>query len=103
MIRRAVRFVDQRSGTAPLIRKSLRYVFPDHWSFLLGEVALYSFVVLVLTFLSPGLRFFHQGQFLGRKKRISPHLCRAPIEPTDPTLETFYGRLLTVLRQPVVR
>lgn len=49
MIRRAVRFVDQRGGGAPLIRKALRYVFPDHWSFLLGEVALYSFVVLVLT------------------------------------------------------
>src|SRR5262245_36084154 len=28
----------------------------------------------VLTFLSPGLRFFHQGQFEGRRKRISPHL-----------------------------
>ena len=28
----------------------------------------------VITFLSPGLRFFHQGQFQGRKKRISPHL-----------------------------
>jgi ubiquinol-cytochrome c reductase cytochrome b subunit len=49
VIRRAVRFVDQRSGGAPFIRKALRYVFPDHWSFLLGEVALYSFVVLVLT------------------------------------------------------
>jgi hypothetical protein len=30
----------------------------------------------VITFLSPGLRFFHEGQFRGRKKRISPHLCR---------------------------
>ena len=49
MIRRTVRFIDQRSGTAPVIRKSMRYIFPDHWSFLLGEVALYSFVVLVLT------------------------------------------------------
>ena len=27
----------------------MRYVFPDHWSFLLGEIALYSFVVLVGT------------------------------------------------------
>ena len=35
----------------------------------------------VITFLSPGLRFFHQGQFEGRKKRISPHLVRAPVEP----------------------
>jgi ubiquinol-cytochrome c reductase cytochrome b subunit len=49
VIRRAVRFVDQRSGGAPFVRKAMRYVFPDHWSFLLGEVALYSFVVLVLT------------------------------------------------------
>ena len=32
----------------------------------------------VITFLSPGLRFFHQGQFEGRKKRISPHLVRGP-------------------------
>jgi len=49
VIRRLVRFVDQRSSSAPLVRKSLRYVFPDHWSFLLGEVALYAFVVLVAT------------------------------------------------------
>ncbi|HEX6490493.1 MAG TPA: cytochrome b N-terminal domain-containing protein [Gaiellaceae bacterium] len=49
MIRRAVRFLDERSGAAPLLQKSLRYVFPDHWSFLLGEVALYSFIVLVGT------------------------------------------------------
>jgi ubiquinol-cytochrome c reductase cytochrome b subunit len=31
------------------MRKALRYVFPEHWSFLLGEIALYSFVVLVAT------------------------------------------------------
>jgi len=49
VIRGAVRFVDRRSGTAPLLRKTLRYLFPDHWSFLLGEVALYAFVVLVAT------------------------------------------------------
>ena len=49
MIRKLVRFLDQRSGSAPLVRKTLRYLFPDHWSFLLGEVALYAFVVLVAT------------------------------------------------------
>jgi ubiquinol-cytochrome c reductase cytochrome b subunit len=49
MIRRAVRYVDERSGTAPLLRTALRYAFPDHWSFMLGEVALYAFVVLVAT------------------------------------------------------
>lgn len=57
----------------------------------------------VITFLSPGLRFFHQGQFEGRKKRISPHLARGPAEPLEPTLREFYGRLLAVLRQPAVR
>ena len=57
----------------------------------------------VITFLSPGLRFFHQGQFEGRKKRISPHLCRGPAEPTDETVEQFDDRLLGVVRQPVLR
>src|SRR5206468_12481094 len=49
MIRRAIRFVDERSASAPLLRKTLRYLFPDHWSFLLGEVALYAFITLVAT------------------------------------------------------
>ena len=49
MLRGLVRFIDQRSGAAPFIQKTLRYLFPDHWSFLLGEVALYAFIVLVAT------------------------------------------------------
>ena len=49
VLRRAVRYVDERSGVAPFLSKSLRYLFPDHWSFLLGEVALYAFIVLVAT------------------------------------------------------
>ena len=55
-----VRFVDERLGAARPIRFLLDYVFPDHWSFLLGEIALYAFIVLVLTgtflalFFSPG-------------------------------------------------
>ena len=57
----------------------------------------------VITYLSPGLRFFHQGQFEGRKKRISPHLVRAPQEPVDEALQRFYEALLAVLRDPVVR
>jgi ubiquinol-cytochrome c reductase cytochrome b subunit len=49
VIRSLVRFIDQRSGAAPFLGKALRYLFPDHWSFLLGEVALYAFIVLVGT------------------------------------------------------
>jgi hypothetical protein len=57
----------------------------------------------VVTFLSPGLRFFHQGQFEGRRKRISPHLVRGPEEPTDAALLAFYTQLLGVLKRDVVR
>jgi len=57
----------------------------------------------VITYLSPGLRFFHAGQFEGRTKRISPHLVRGPAEPLDRGLQQFYERLLTVLKLPAVR
>ena len=49
MTRRLVRYLDQRLGTSPRIKKMLGYVFPDHWSFMLGEIALYAFVTLVAT------------------------------------------------------
>ena len=58
MIRRTVRYLDERTATAPFVKKALRYVFPDHWSFLLGEVALYTFLVLVATGTYLAL-FFH--------------------------------------------
>ncbi|MCW3017124.1 MAG: ubiquinol-cytochrome c reductase cytochrome b subunit [Solirubrobacterales bacterium] len=45
----AVRFVDERLGAGGVARAALRYVFPDHWSFLLGELALYAFVILIAT------------------------------------------------------
>ncbi len=57
----------------------------------------------VITCLSPGLRFFHQGQFEGRRLRISPHLIRGPRESTDTEVVQFYERLLGVLRHDVTR
>jgi glycosidase len=57
----------------------------------------------IVTYLSPGLRFFHQGQFEGQRKRISPHLVRAPHEVPDDTLQRFYERLRAVLRQSTFR
>jgi hypothetical protein len=56
----------------------------------------------VITYLSPGLRFFHEGQFQGRKNRISPHLGRRLDEPVDAAMANFYDRLLAVLRQPLL-
>jgi ubiquinol-cytochrome c reductase cytochrome b subunit len=49
MIRRGVRTAESRTGQAPLLAKALGYVFPEHWSFLFGEIALYAFIVLVGT------------------------------------------------------
>ncbi len=56
-----------------------------------------------ITYLAPGLRFFHQGQFDGRRGRISPHLVRGPDEPANPPVHRFYERLLEVLRLPTLR
>ncbi len=46
---RTQRYLDERLGTANFLRRSYNKIFPDHWSFMLGEIALYSFVVLLLT------------------------------------------------------
>ena len=42
-------WADERLGLGTLAKKNLRKVFPDHWSFMLGEIALWSFVVLLLS------------------------------------------------------
>jgi ubiquinol-cytochrome c reductase cytochrome b subunit len=42
-------WVDDRLGSSNFLKRSLNKVFPDHWSFMLGEVALYSFIVLLLS------------------------------------------------------
>jgi ubiquinol-cytochrome c reductase cytochrome b subunit len=45
----AVDYVDQRTGILGPVRANIRKLFPDHWSFMLGEIALYSFIVLLIT------------------------------------------------------
>jgi quinol---cytochrome-c reductase cytochrome b subunit len=56
--RRLLAWVDDRVGGARWARSALRHVFPDHFSFMLGEVALYCFVILVITGTYLSL-FFH--------------------------------------------
>jgi ubiquinol-cytochrome c reductase cytochrome b subunit len=76
---RGVRYTEQRLGAAPLGKWLLRYVFPDHWSFLLGEIALYSFLVLIATgvFLalyyvpSSALTVYHGSYVLLHGERMS--------------------------------
>lgn len=57
----------------------------------------------VIAFMVPGLRFFHEGQFEGRRLRVSMHLARRPAEPVDPAIKKFYARLLDILKLPAVR
>src|SRR5215471_195060 len=52
------RFFDDRLRAARAARSALRKLYPDHWTFLLGEIALYSFVILLLT--GTFLTFFFQ-------------------------------------------
>jgi ubiquinol-cytochrome c reductase cytochrome b subunit len=41
--------VDEQLTVAPWLRRTLNKVYPDHWSFLLGEIALYAFIILLLS------------------------------------------------------
>jgi len=41
-------YLDERLGSNAAAKKNLRKVFPEHWSFMLGEIALYSFIILLL-------------------------------------------------------
>lgn len=42
-------YLDDRVASNKFLKKNLGKVFPDHWSFMLGEIALYSFIVVLLT------------------------------------------------------
>jgi ubiquinol-cytochrome c reductase cytochrome b subunit len=98
MIRGAVRAVDERTGAAPFLRRALRYVFPDHWSFLLGEIALYAFVVLVLTgvyltfFFEPSTaRTVYDGGYAPLQGREMSHAYRSVV---DLSLDVKAGLLM---------
>jgi hypothetical protein len=57
----------------------------------------------VISYFSPGLRFFHQGQFEGRRARVPVQLARGPVEQQDEERQRFYSALLALLRHPVFR
>jgi len=55
----AANWIDERTSISGLVKELGRKIFPDHWSFMLGEVALYSFIVILLT--GTFLTFFFQA------------------------------------------
>ncbi|MFE5300276.1 cytochrome bc complex cytochrome b subunit [Streptomyces sp. NPDC056632] len=55
---RVADWADGRLGIYTLAKANMRKIFPDHWSFMLGEVCLYSFLIIILTGVYLTL-FFH--------------------------------------------
>ncbi len=76
MIDEGLRWMDDRLGISKGGRSFLDKIFPDHWSFLLGEIALYSFVVLVATGIFLTLYFVPSAQ------QIVYHGAYAPLRGT---------------------
>jgi len=58
----AANYIDERTSISSAVKELGRKIFPDHWSFLLGEVALYSFVIILLS--GSFLTFFYQASMV---------------------------------------
>ena len=82
--------LDDRLGLAGPMRKQLNKVFPDHWSFMMGEIALYSFIILLLTgtyltfFFDPSMAevvyhgSLHPAARASRCRGPTPRRCTSP-------------------------
>ncbi|WSB58611.1 cytochrome b [Streptomyces cellulosae] len=106
-------YLDRRLPLVDAARATLRKAFPDHWSFLLGELALYSFVVLLVTgvWLTPfaarsaGLLAVVFGLLavLGAVAQINPVWNYGPL-PARPGLQWGPARLVPGVRErPAMR
>ena len=58
----AANYIDERTSISGLVKEVGRKIFPDHWSFMLGEVALYSFIVILMS--GTFLTFFFQASMV---------------------------------------
>ena len=82
-----LKWIDQRLGVAHWARKGLKKVFPDHWSFLLGEIALFCFIILLLT--GTYLTLFYRPD-------AAPVIYEGPYEP-------LRGREMSAAYESVLR
>jgi ubiquinol-cytochrome c reductase cytochrome b subunit len=76
ILKRLSRWFDDRLGASSFARSALNKVFPDHWSFMLGEIAMYCFILLVLT--GTYLAFF----FSTSTREVIYHGAYAPLRGT---------------------
>jgi quinol---cytochrome-c reductase cytochrome b subunit len=87
-LERMGQWLDARTGLFGIARTALRKVFPDHWSFLLGEVALFCFVILVAT--GTFLTFFYQAS-------SAPVTYKGPWQPLQGhEVSAAYNSVMTI-------
>lgn len=97
-LERLAGWLDERTGLAGILRTTLRKVFPDHWSFLLGEIALFCFVILVAT--GTFLTFFYipsAGETVyqgGYEPLRGAHVSQAYASVLDLSFEVRAGLLM---------
>ncbi|MCQ9366695.1 ubiquinol-cytochrome c reductase cytochrome b subunit [Brevibacterium sp. 50QC2O2] len=81
------KWIEERTGASAAVKEFGRKIFPAHWSFMLGEVALYSFIVLVLsgTFLT---LWFHPA--MGETHYEGPWTPLKGVEVSEAYASTLY-------------
>jgi len=94
----AVEWADDRLGLGTLMKRNIRKVFPDHWSFMLGEIALWSFVVLLLTGVFLTLWFkpaMGEVQYMGSYAQLRGiHMSEAYASTLDISFDVRGGLLM---------
>jgi len=92
------RWVDDRVSAARGGRTFLNKVFPDHWSFMLGEIAMYSFLILLATgvyltffFVPSAKEVIYQGPY---KPLWGQHVSEAYMSTVNLSLDTRFGLLM---------
>ena len=88
---RAVDELDERLGVARVGRVFLDKIFPDHWSFMLGEIALYSFVVLIATGIFLSLFFIPSQQTIVYHGSYAPLRGQLVSQAYGSTVDISFG------------
>ena len=70
----ALDWVDDRLGSSKWLRSAMDKIFPDHWSFMVGEIAMYCFVILLVTGIYLALFYTPSSQLV---------VYRGPYKPLD--------------------
>ena len=98
MINKSLNWVDDRLGIAKGGRTFVDKIFPDHWSFMLGEIALYSFVILLgtgvfltLFYIPSGHEIVYHGSYIPLRGQ---HVSEAYASSVDLSFNVRTGLLM---------